>query len=360
MKKIMIYAYTKFNLGDDLFIKILIDRYPNTKFILYAPTRYKNIFEESKNLKVIPNDTFFVRGCNYVLKNIRHNFLRDFIAKRCDGVVYIGGSLFIQRDNWKKSFENKKSMRVKNKPFYLLGANFGPYKDNDFYFKYKEIFREYTDICFREKYSYDLFKDLNNTRIAADIVFQLNQTRIKSKTNNIVISVIKPSIRQDLKNYDEIYYNKIKDITTCFIDNGYKVTLMSFCQGEGDEEATKEVKDLIPKEYLKSVSSYFYKTNINEALKIVEESCFVVATRFHSMILGWLYNKPVYPIVYSRKMTNVMNDIGFNGYSVSFSNLSDLQTDEVLQSIETNKIDISSQISNSEKHFYKLDDFLSR
>ena len=46
MKKIKVYAYTRQNLGDDLFIKILCERYPNTQFVLYAPNVYKDIFKD--------------------------------------------------------------------------------------------------------------------------------------------------------------------------------------------------------------------------------------------------------------------------------------------------------------------------
>src|SRR5699024_1160694 len=45
MKKVMVYAYSQFNLGDDLFIKILCERYPETQFVLYAPKQYKRCFQ---------------------------------------------------------------------------------------------------------------------------------------------------------------------------------------------------------------------------------------------------------------------------------------------------------------------------
>ena len=49
MKKVKVYAYTRQNLGDDLFLKILCERYKNTKFILYAPEVYKEIFKNDNN-----------------------------------------------------------------------------------------------------------------------------------------------------------------------------------------------------------------------------------------------------------------------------------------------------------------------
>jgi colanic acid/amylovoran biosynthesis protein len=361
MKKVMVYAYTNFNLGDDLFIKILCERYPQTQFVLYAPSKYKICFKDINNLKIFPSDSIIVRGINFVLRGLKiHNFLRELVSKNCDAAVYIGGSLFIQRKNWRDSIENLKRMRINNKPFFLLGANFGPFSDIDFYLKHKEIFREYTDICFREKYSYDLFKDLYNVRVADDIVFQLKKQDVQQIEKKLVVSVIKPSSREHLSNYDEIYYKKITDITIHFIKRGYEVTLMSFCENEGDKEAVERIMNLIPKEYLNKVTKHLYKLNIDETLDIIARSSFVIATRFHAMILGWLYNKPVFPIVYSDKMTNVMKDVGFKGLYVNFKDLDSLKPEEVFESMETNLIDVCEQIKNSEGHFKKLDEYLLR
>ncbi|MED5076898.1 polysaccharide pyruvyl transferase family protein [Geobacillus stearothermophilus] len=174
-----------------------------------------------------------------------------------------------------------------NSYFFLLGANFGPFTDMDFYLQHKEIFKHFTDICFREKYSYSLFADLPNVRVASDIVFQLRRQNIYRQTKKqVIISVIKPSIREYLSGYDEVYYKKIKDITIYFVEKGYDVTLMSFCKNEGDSEAIKNIMKLIPNEYLNKVIEYSYQSNIDKALNIIAGSSFVVATRFHAMILG--------------------------------------------------------------------------
>jgi colanic acid/amylovoran biosynthesis protein len=360
----MIYAYTNFNLGDDLFIKLLCNRYPKSQFVLYAPKEYKMVFKEISNLCVIPNNTIFKKGINLILRllRIKKNFFRNLVAKKCDAMVYIGGSLFMQDDNWIESYLDKKNMKLKNKPFFLLGANFGPFKDYEFYLKYKSLFKNYTDICFRDKYSYNLFKDLPNVRMADDIIFQLKirSLEIKEEKEYIVISVIKPSLRKHLANYDEIYYKKIKDITIYFNAKGYRVILMSFCENEGDKEAVKEIIKLIPKENLKMVSAHYYKYDIEETLNIIVNCNFVVATRFHSMILGWLFEKTVFPIVYSEKMTNVMKDVGFTGLYTDFNQLDRLDPSEVYKSMQLNFIDVSDQVKNSEKHFEKLDEFLNK
>ncbi len=355
----MIYAYTNFNFGDDLFIKILCERYPKTKFILYAPHEYNLTLKEINNISIIPSDTIINRGINFLLKRFKINYsIQEQISKSCDAGVNIGGSLFIQGENWERRIQYNKNLRIKDKPFYLLGANFGPYTDLQFYQEYKELFKGYTDICFRERYSYEIFNDLSNVRMASDIIFQLKKKNIKNEESTIVISVIKPSFRKNLNEYDDIYYKKIKDITLHFIERGYKVTLMSFCENEGDKEAVDAIMSLIPKVNLHKVNSHLYKLNIEETLNVIAKSSFVIATRFHSMILGWVYNKPVYPIVYSSKMTNVMKDVSFDGSYVDIKNMYALKPEEVFESMTSNLIDVSKQAKNAEKHFEILDNFL--
>ncbi len=59
-KKVMIYAYCNFNLGDDLFIKILCERYPEVHFLLYAPIEYKYYFKWLPNITVYPRNNIFL------------------------------------------------------------------------------------------------------------------------------------------------------------------------------------------------------------------------------------------------------------------------------------------------------------
>lgn len=355
----MVNAYTTFNLGDDLFIKILCERYPETEFVIYAPSDYKLAFKDLKNLSVFPSDRFIFRGLNYPFRKTKFNgFLRKLAANQCDGEVQIGGSLFIQDDNWRNTIQNKEFLRMKDKPYFLLGANFGPYSDQDFYQSYKDVFKEYTDICFREEYSYNLFQDLPNVRVADDIVFQLKTDDVPTEEKSIAISVIKPSYRQYLVGYDDIYYRLIKDISIRFIQEGYKVHLISFCEFEGDDKAMDEIVHLIPDEYVPNVTKHSYKYNLEETLTILAKSSYVVASRFHAMILGWVYNKPVFPIVYSKKMTNVMEDAGFTGYFTDFEGMTAVDIDRVYEGLKTNKIDVSKQVKRAELHFEKLDTYL--
>lgn len=355
----MIHAYTQFNLGDDLFIKILCDRYPKTTFVLFAPKQYKNCFKNISNLQIIPNDSLIMRGLHYIQKKLGMNFstLRLMISKY-DAIVLIGGSLFIQNDQWRKNLNQIKSFTTQRKPVFLLGANFGSFYSQTFYLEYKKHFQRYTDICFRDQYTYSLFKDLPQVRIASDIVFQLPRLKHTTNEKEIVISVIKPSIREHLANKDTIYYQKIKEIVIQFIERGYTVTLMSFCKFERDHEAVKAIANSLPTNYIQKLKKYYYEGDIQAALEIIAKSSFVIATRFHAMILGWVYGKPVFPIVYSEKMKHVMNDINYTGAYTDFDMIEKLEATEVFSSINQNFVDVTPQRENSKGHFNKLDEYL--
>jgi colanic acid/amylovoran biosynthesis protein len=362
LKKVMIHAYANFNLGDDLFIKVLCERYPNTQFTLYAPQQYKITFQNIENINIIPNDTLIVRGINFVVKKLfkKNNFYQYYITKKKDASVHIGGSLFMEDEKWRVLLDNQKSLKIPGKPFYLLGANFGPYKDTRFYEEYKELFKEYTDICFREKHSFSIFDELDNVRLADDIVFQLQLKNAKrvAQNPNIVISVIKPSVRKQLKAFEKEYYHKVRELAIYFIEKGYNVIFMSFCENEQDNEAIKDIIRLIPANYKENIFKHLYKFDINKSLEIIEQTNLVIATRFHSMILGMIYNKPTFPIIYSDKMSNVLNDINFTGSSIRLNEISKLEPKIVFDSMENGVIDISQQRKNAENHFEKLDEFL--
>ncbi|OMD44115.1 polysaccharide pyruvyl transferase family protein [Paenibacillus odorifer] len=360
MKKMLIYAYTEFNLGDDLFIKVLCERYPDTQFRICAPSLYKQCFKEIKNLKVYPSDSLFLRGVAFICRRLKiHNLAQKYMADRSDGVVHIGGSIFMQAEHWEEHFKNAEAIRNKNKPYYLLGSNFGPYTDKEYYEEHRRIFKDYTDICFREKYSYELFEDLDHVRLAPDIIFQLNPPDLQPEPEDyIVLSVIKPSSK-GLNGFDNLYYEKMKELAIYFIEKGYAVHFMSFCEHEGDQLAIEEIRNLMGSSYEDAIQVHLYKTNMEEVLAVLANSSFIVASRFHAMILGWVLDKPVFPVAYSQKMINVMEDAQYKGLYTDFTTLEQLQPAQVFDSMTTHYMDVTPQAKHAERHFEHLDTYLS-
>ena len=82
MKKIFIMAYLRNNLGDDLFVKELINRYPNEKFYIdVIDLEYGKIFKNNENIEV------------RVEKEENFNKIE---INQYDAFIYIGGSIFIE------------------------------------------------------------------------------------------------------------------------------------------------------------------------------------------------------------------------------------------------------------------------
>ncbi|MDD2375969.1 MAG: polysaccharide pyruvyl transferase family protein [Clostridia bacterium] len=355
MKKALIIAYAKKNLGDDLFIYILANRYKNTKFYLCARTKYSQECFNLSNLKLV--NPLIVKEINKISYNLNMPKINcnNIISKSCDAMILIGGSMFMENadiETCKKRLSDR-FLHIKNE-YYILGSNFGPYISEEYRNIHKDIFKNAKDVCFREEYSYNLFKDLKNVRYASDIVFSMDTSGVKIiEDRKVVISIIDLSIREGLDKYKEVYENKMRRIIEYFLSNGYKVTLMSFCSFEGDEEAINSILNLV--EGKDKVEVYRYDGNIQEALNVIASCKIVIAARFHAMILGLLYGKTVIPLIYSRKTLNVINDIGFKGKYLKFEELSNFDINEFTEQDLNYKFDITNQIEDSKKQFEVLD-----
>lgn len=67
--------------------------------------------------------------------------------------------------------EFTKKCKMLNRPFYYISSNYGPYQTQRYFDLSKKTFENCTDLCFRNKYSYELFKDINTIRYAPDVLF---------------------------------------------------------------------------------------------------------------------------------------------------------------------------------------------
>lgn len=359
-KKIFIYAYTNMNLGDDLFIKMLCDRYPDTKFYIACSLSKQEAFINITNLTVIPSIPLIDGVLRRLKIKLRVNpMLSRLISKSCNGIVNIGGSIFMQPQKWRNKTKNFDESIINNKPLFVLGSNFGPYDSQEYFNEFRRLFLKTEDVCFRDEYSYNLFSDLNNVRKASDIVFSYTpKSKVEAK-QSIVISVIQLSNRESLKKYKASYQNHILEITRKFIKKGYIVTMMGFCENEGDKKAINEIIQMLEDKERKHIKSYIYSGDLEDSLKVIQETKFVLGSRFHAMILAWVFKKPVYPIIYSDKSLNVIQDVDFDGPFSNINSLEEVNIDEVINNLnQYNTIDINRQKLSAKEQFKKLDDFL--
>lgn len=355
--KVMLYAYTRYNLGDDLLIKIICDRYKEVGFVIYTYPQYREVLSECKNLEVYPNLSIISKLTNKLgnILQIKNAYERS-VAQKCDLCVCITGSLFIQgSDNWKPYLEYMQSRKINGKPYFQLGSNFGPYNDPMFLKGFKELFSSYTDVCFREEYSYALFSDLANVRVAPDVVLSGDYKKyidIDSE-KRVACSVIDLSNRPELYKYKESYLRFLEDICIRYLKQGYIVDLLSFCRCEGDENTVEELERRINNNKLIH-HLYVTDTDLDGMLICIGKAEIVIASRFHAMILGWSMGKKTLPIIYSSKMRNVINDFGFDGLCYDIAEHTHFDVAQMLPS----SFDVGSFCKKANNQFEKLDLYL--
>ena len=189
--------------------------------------------------------------------------------------------------------------------------------------------------------------------MAPDIIFGLEPLKIQEvEDKKVIISVIDCD-NKNLKHYREKYERKIVELIKFFIRLGYKVLLMSFCKAEGDEVAINRILTYMDEK--ENISTYFYKDDVEESLRILNSAKIIVGSRFHANILGLVMGKTIIPFAYSDKTINVLKDIEFKGKIFDIRTLNEDKENE-FESINLNyKLDITKQKNNSVGHFKILD-----
>lgn len=355
-KKIFIKCYFSKNLGDDLFLKILCERY-NENFVLLTDSNHDI---KLKNLKIIKLNFF-----QKIIRKIYHLLDKDYIflyniVKKYKYFVNIGGSIFIE--NYFREFKLFNLLQKHNIKYYIIGANIGPYKSKQFLTKLKkDVFTSASDVCLRDKESYNLTKNLKNVRYAPDIIFSYDfnkyimNDKIEKKVLISVIDCYKK--KEQIANIEPEKYDKlIIDLIYFFLDKKYKIELVSFCKSEGDEEAINRIYSKLNNK--KNVYTNFYDGNIDRILSTIATSSIIVGSRFHANIIGFSMNKVVIPISYNLKTKNMLNDLNFKG---TFFDLDNLQDEINFNEIDLNyKVDISLIKENANNHFNELDKILDK
>ncbi len=347
--KILLFSYTKVNLGDNLYIYMLLERYPNIDFYIHVLEEdYKKIYKNFNNI--------------YYLEEPRE--LVNVDIEKYDAFIYVGGSIFMETEygmNEIKEFNSFiKRCKEKNKKFFYMSSNFGPYQTEEYFNIAKENFSMCDGICFRDKKSYELFKSLEQVQYAPDMVFAFKFKNIKQEKKSIGISVIDLKIKENLRQFEEPYEDFIKRIIIKFAKRNYKVYLFSFCEFEGDLEAIKRIMEILPKEYKHNVDIISFTDDIESYLDKCGKMKYMVCGRFHSMILSILFKQKIYNITYSKKQDNVIEELKlFRKYQpIDKITFSTVLRKYYFQKVGANKIKKIAE--GSEKQFENLDNWLSK
>lgn len=195
--KCFVHAYFAVNVGDDLFLKILVNRYPNVVFFFPAAFPYPEMFKEAPN----------------VICELNRYSDRNFLDNSAgyDFAISIGGSLY-QAHNIKGAFERDTGFFNRfvtaGKPLFIIGSNFDRNYGNAVYNEkfFHDLFARNGNllkVSLRDTHSFNYFRDLRNVTYAPDIVFGLSDGFVvpENKRSGLGIDVISTTLSTRKKNF---------------------------------------------------------------------------------------------------------------------------------------------------------------
>lgn len=364
MKQVLIYAYLANNLGDDLFVKQLCKRYPHVLFHVIANDSYKITFQTIDNCYVhCPNDPEVLKvNAEKEALGISNGFFYELVTS-CDAVIHIGGSVFVQHyDNWSDIYSGDAFLAENSKGLYQISGNFGPYTDEAFYHAYHELFKKYKGICFRDKVSYGLFKDIPHVSYVPDALWGVPVHIPSKKRKKVVFSLIELGHRKgkyDISAYQPAYLEFHIKMVRRLIQMGYEISLLSFCTYQKDIKTVNDICKALAEDERQMVRRICYENDTRPILKEFEEAEAVVGTRFHSVILGMLCKCKVLPIIYDQKTRNTLDDMAYTT-RIELDELSRVSIEECCNKLfDLSIYPVNQLIRESDKQFQYVDYLLN-
>lgn len=360
-KSFVVGGYWNANFGDDLFLKVLVETFKNCDFVITVPPTKIGLYSKiAPNLNVeeekIIDGNQLVTFINKVYRKFSGSLLgsadfrnlRKIRLKKADGYIELGGSIFILPKNGKldSSYRFRNKIAAFDSTYFVIGSNFGPYYSDYQLRGYRHLFSNINGVTFRDKYSYSLFSNLNNVNYAPDVVFNLDISKYNIGEEYVTISIINPENRNFTTTQKTQYENYIVNIVKKYLKDNQKVILMAFCEAEGDTVFAEKISRTINSDGLR----IHVHRDVEESLQIIANSKYIVATRFHAMILAWLMRKEVFVISYSEKTDHVIQDLFPEQSYVKVEELSDkteMRYSRISKEILNNIVsDASNQFTN--------------
>lgn len=346
-RKVFIMAYARANVGDDLFIVTLLEKYKDIDFYIgIKEMSFAKAFKEYKNITVIQNE--------------EENF-DNRIPEEYDAYIYVGGSIFMEGgkvynlDN--KCNEFMKKCYNKKIPFFYVSSNFGPYQTQEYFDLAKDTFKYCKDICFRDMYSYNLFQDIPTVRYAPDLMFNLENIEDNIQKNTLGISIIDMSIRNSLQKYENAYLKCMINNIIRYIEQEKTVYLFSFCKEENDEKAIEYIESQIPEQYKYRIKKVYYDGDIKQFIRIYKSMEYMICCRFHAMIISTAFGQKMYILSYSKKIDNVIQDLEL---TEKYTQIEDLEENTVIKLNDFKQVDkekINKIKDKSKDQLLKIDEW---
>jgi colanic acid/amylovoran biosynthesis protein len=239
----------------------------------------------------------------------------------------------------------------------VIGCNFGPYKTEAYRAFIFSRLEKARDVCFRDRYSFHVFSSLDHVRVAPDVLFGYPNYPALRQGRGVGISVLCLDDRPELKHMADRYYSVIAQTVDTCAQQKIPVKLFSFCEAEGDPKAIREI---MRHSKTKCAEVCEYHGDIDSILEQLNQCEYIVASRFHAMVIGWCLCKKVFPVVYSDKQLHVLHDVGYSGSHWDLRK-TEADTDIRLMDriLEANCLDVRDDQERAQQQFEMLDGYIN-
>lgn len=357
--KVMLYGFFGHNLGDDMFFDMMFRRYPDTLFCLADPVDYGDFCAKYENVR------FYDLGmprCRDLDRAGDRFGVKDLSSKRlcssCDAAVHIGGSIYQQIADWQDDLRIRKERNRQYRDFFAVSNNFGPYLTDAYRAFWAGEFTRYSDVCFRDLYSYSLFSDNAKVRYAPDLLFSYADDQPAESEKRVSVSVINPRfrVRSFTEEQSARYETKMAELIRYYTGKGYRISLLGFCRLEEDMQEIERIYAALDDASAEKTTRTDYTGEPERILDEIRKSEIVIATRFHAMILGYVLGKKVLPVCYSSKVTNVIDDLKLTDEAVTLEDFGNRSAAELAARV--NRLDpqrIAELREEADAQFQALD-----
>jgi len=194
---------------------------------------------------------------------------------------------------------------------------------------------------------------------APDILLDYTLPNVKTQ-KNVAISCIKQNKRSGLMHYDEnIYFTKLAQFIEKYVEIGYTITLAAFSAKQEDNIAAKEIYNLLSKNAKSKTEIIIYEGDIEAFLEKFLVASYIIGTRFHSVILGWNYGIPTFPICYNEKLYHAIVSYKFIGNYININEIDKIDFNYVDFNRSSKGIINKNYLKiKSRKHFESIDKVL--
>ena len=227
------------------------------------------------------------------------------------------------------------------------------------------MFKKYFDVCFRDTYSYNLFKGIKSVRYSPDLLLSVKLPNIAQISGKIFVSVINPYLADcDCNNAEaENYISLMAKTVTLMLRQGHNVCLSGLCILMEDFATVNKIISQIPdnlKTNLKTIN-YMGDGNFQPVLSQIAQSEYCLAGRLHAMLFGFIGDKKTLPISYNIKFDRILNDIGFNKRILHIKQLENISPEDLLNKLLSQKpANIKSLCKIADRQFAALDKYIAK